>query len=99
MEEVIKAIKAGEVTATIRTKKDGFTLELGKHIKETQIVLGRKTPEIKLVIDGEEVILQRNGKLWTGTYEKWKEPEPYAGLGPGETPLIVTVYRKPGWKP
>ena len=55
--------------------------------------------EVKIVIDGEEVILEKNGKSRNGTYEKYKEPEPYASAGPGNTPLIVTVYRKPGWTP
>jgi len=54
---------------------------------------------VKVVIDSEEVTLEQNGKSRNGTYEKYKEPEPYASMGPGETPLIVTVYRKPGWKP
>jgi len=54
---------------------------------------------VKVVIDGEEVTLDRNGKSRNGTYEKYKEPEPYASMGPGESPLIVTVYRKAGWKP
>ncbi len=40
-EEVIKSMKAGEVPGIIRTRKYGFTVELGEHIKETQIVLGR----------------------------------------------------------
>jgi len=55
--------------------------------------------EVKVVIDGEEVILEKNGKSRNGTYEKYKEPEPYASGGPGKAPLIVTVYRKPKWKP
>jgi len=55
--------------------------------------------DIKLVIDGEEVILEQNGKSRRGTYEKWREPEEYQGKGVGESPLIVTVYRKPGWLP
>ena len=55
--------------------------------------------EVKVVINGEEVTLEPNGKSRNGTYEKYKEPEPYASAGPGQTPLIVTVYRKPGWKP
>ena len=54
---------------------------------------------VKVVIDGEEVTLVQNGKSRNGTYEKYKEPEPYASAGPGKTPFIVTVYRKPGWKP
>ena len=55
--------------------------------------------EVKLVIDGEEVILEPAGKSRKGTYEKYKEPDEYKGEGIGEAPLIVTVYRKPGWKP
>ena len=55
--------------------------------------------EVKVVIEGEEVTLEKNGKSRNGTYIKFKEPEPYASMGPGESPLIVTVYRKPGWKP
>ena len=55
--------------------------------------------EVKVVIDGEEVTLEKNGKSRNGTYEKYKEPEPYASMGPGKTPFIVTVYRKPKWKP
>jgi len=55
--------------------------------------------EVKLVIDGEEVILTQNGTSRRGTYEKYKEPEEYNSEGTGETPLIVTVYVKPGWKP
>lgn len=55
--------------------------------------------EVKVVIDGEEVTLEKNGKSRNGTYEKYKEPEPYASMGPGKTPLIVTVYRKPRWEP
>jgi len=54
---------------------------------------------VKVVIDGEEVTLDRNGKSRNGTYEKYKEPEPYASAGPGETPLIVTVYVKSEWVP
>ena len=30
--------------------------------------------EVKVVIDGEEVILEQNGKSRNGTYEKYKEP-------------------------
>jgi len=56
-------------------------------------------PEIKVVIDGEEVVLEQNGKSRNGTYDKFKEPAPYSTMGPKESPLIVTVYRRPGWKP
>ena len=55
--------------------------------------------EVKLVIDGEEVILRLSGNSRRGTYEKYKEPEEYSSQGTGETPLIATVYLKPGWKP
>lgn len=55
--------------------------------------------EVKVVIDGEEVILEQNGKSRNGTYQKYKEPEPYASTGTGKSPLIITVYRKPGWTP
>jgi len=56
-------------------------------------------PEVKVIIDGEEVVLEQNGRSRNGTYEKFKEPEPYASMGPKESPLIVTVYLKPGWVP
>ena len=55
--------------------------------------------EVKLVIDGEEVMLEQNGNSRRGTYEKYKEPEEYSSQGTGEAPLIATVYVKPGWKP
>jgi len=55
--------------------------------------------EVKLVIDREEVVLEKNGSSRRGTYEKWREPEEYRGQGIGEAPLIVTVYLKPGWTP
>jgi len=53
--------------------------------------------ELKLLIDGEEVELEPNGR--SKSYEKWRGPQEYEGLGPGDAPLIVTVYMKPGWKP
>lgn len=53
--------------------------------------------EIKLVIDGEEVVLRPIGKSQKGTYEKYAAPPPYDG--PVGSPLIVSVYVKPGWKP
>jgi len=56
-------------------------------------------PEVKIVIDGEEVILEQNGKSRKATYNKFKEPEPFASAGPGESPLIVTAYIRPGWTP
>ena len=55
--------------------------------------------EVKLVIDGEEIMLELNGKSRKGTYQKFKEPEPFASMGPGKSPVIVTVYHRPGWKP
>lgn len=55
--------------------------------------------EVKLVIDGEEVILAQNGNSRRGTYEKYREPEEYRAQGIGEAPLIATIYLKPGWKP
>ena len=54
--------------------------------------------EVKLVIDGEEVVLSPSGPSAAGTYERYKEPEEYS-QGIGVSPLIVTVYLKPGWKP
>ena len=51
------------------------------------------------MIDGERVDLEQNGKSRNGTYQKYKEPEPYASMGTGNTPIIITVYRKPGWNP
>jgi hypothetical protein len=38
--EVLEAIGDGEVHGTVRTSKNGFTVEIGEHIKETQIILG-----------------------------------------------------------
>lgn len=55
--------------------------------------------EVKIVIDGEEVVLEKNGTSRNRTYDKFKEPENYATMGLGESPLIVTAYVKPGWKP
>jgi len=55
--------------------------------------------EVKLVIDGEEVFLDEAGKSRKGTYEKYKEPDEFKGEGIGDSPLIVTVYLKPGWLP
>ena len=39
-QEVIEAIKDGEVHGIIRMNKKGFTVEIGDHIKKTQIILG-----------------------------------------------------------
>ncbi len=62
--------------------------------------------EIKLVIDGEEIKLEyrrtvgvSNGTPNKSGYENWSEPKPYQDLMLGATPLIVSVYKKPGWKP
>jgi hypothetical protein len=54
---------------------------------------------VKIVIDGEEVELQDKGKSNSGGYHKYSEPEPYASMGLGRSPLIVTAYVKPGWRP
>jgi len=62
--------------------------------------------EVKLVIDGEEIQLEykRTVKASDGTsnkpgYEIWGEPQPFRDLMLGATPLLVTVYKRPGWKP
>lgn len=55
--------------------------------------------EVKVVIDGEEVQLVENGTSWNDTYAKYTEPEPYASMGPGDSPIIVSVMIKPGWTP
>ena len=39
--EVLEAIGDREVHGTIRMNKNGFTVEIGEHIKETQIILGK----------------------------------------------------------
>lgn len=39
-QEVIEAIREGEVQGIIRIKKNGFTVEIGEHVKETQIMVG-----------------------------------------------------------
>lgn len=38
--EVIQAIKDGEVYGIIRLNKSGYTVEIGDHIKETQVISG-----------------------------------------------------------
>jgi len=38
-QEVIQAIKDGEIHGIIRITQNGFTVEIGEHIKETQIVV------------------------------------------------------------
>ena len=45
-------------------------------------------PEIKIVVDGEEIVLEQNGKSRNGTYLKFKEPEPYASMGLDSLPLL-----------
>lgn len=55
--------------------------------------------EVKIVIDGEEIVLKANGKSETGSYNKFGEPEPYASMGLGASPLIVSAFIRPGWKP
>ena len=62
--------------------------------------------EVKLVIEGEEIQLEykRTVKVSDGTsnkpgYEIWGEPKPFQDLMLGATPLLVTVYKRPGWRP
>jgi len=40
--EVIEAIRDGEVDGIVKINKKGFSVEIGKHIKETQVVLETK---------------------------------------------------------
>ena len=40
--EVIEAIRDGEIEGIIRINKKGFSVEIGKHVKETQVMLERK---------------------------------------------------------
>ena len=40
--EVIEAIRDGEVDGIVRINKKGFCVEIGEHIKETQIVVETK---------------------------------------------------------
>jgi len=40
--EVIEAIRDGEVDGIIRINKGGFNVEIGEHVRETQVVLGTK---------------------------------------------------------
>lgn len=54
-------------------------------------------PDIYLMIEGRRVDLRPNGE--SGSYEKYKEPDEYTELGIGRNPLIVSVYKKPGWLP
>lgn len=55
--------------------------------------------DVRLVIDGEEIILEPEGKSRKGTYEKYRTPDEFKGEGIGDSPVIVTVYLKPGWLP
>ena len=55
--------------------------------------------ELRLMIDGEEIILEANGKSKRGTYEKYMEPSDIARGTDEVAPLIVTVYLRPGWTP
>jgi len=55
--------------------------------------------EVKLVIDGEEVFLEPQGASRKGTYEKYRQPDEFTGEWIGDSPLIATVYIKPGWLP
>ena len=40
--EVIEAIRDGEIEGIIRINKKGFSVEIGKHVRETQVVLETK---------------------------------------------------------
>jgi hypothetical protein len=40
--EVIEAIRDGEIDGIIRINKKGFSVEIGKHVRETQVMLERK---------------------------------------------------------
>jgi hypothetical protein len=54
---------------------------------------------VKLVIDGEGIeLVPAKGEASHG-YQQYGEPEPYASQGLGESPLIATVFVRPGWKP
>jgi hypothetical protein len=54
---------------------------------------------VEIVIDGEKIELVNYGRSQDGKYVKYQLPDKFAGQIPGEAPLIVSVYRKPGWKP
>ncbi len=53
--------------------------------------------QVKVVIDGREVECVTNGVSSGKTYHKFKEPEPFASMATGESPLIVSIYVKPGF--
>jgi hypothetical protein len=40
--EVIDAIKNGEIDGILRITNEGFSVEIGKHVKETQIIFATK---------------------------------------------------------
>ena len=42
VQEVVEAIRDGEIHGIIRMNKDGFSVEIGEHVKETQVVLGTR---------------------------------------------------------
>lgn len=39
--ETVEAVKAGEIPATVYSKDGEYTVKLGRHIKETKIVVGK----------------------------------------------------------
>ena len=41
-QEVVEAIRDGEIDGIIRINKKGFSVEIGKHVKETEVILKRK---------------------------------------------------------
>jgi hypothetical protein len=55
--------------------------------------------DVKIVIDGEEIPLEFKRPVTNGKYSEFGEPAPYATMGLGRSPLIVTAYIKPDWKP
>jgi len=55
--------------------------------------------KVILVIDGEEVVLTEGGRRKDAPYAVYREPLEYQKLGVGKQPLIITVHKKPGWKP
>ncbi len=62
--------------------------------------------EVKLVIDGVELILveqvpaktQQFGNAWKD-YLKFHEPEPYHSQVKGQPPIIISAFIMKGWKP
>ncbi len=55
--------------------------------------------DVKIVIEGEEVQLDFKRSMPNGNYAEFGEPKSYADMGPGRSPLIVTAYIRPDWKP